>query len=128
MSGHRENGANGAHGPHAHGEPPRRALAPATRPLDVASALTGRRLLVTGATGFVGKVTLTLLLDRYPDVGAVLRPARPPQDVPQSVRTLPHVKSSLMQRSGGPFQSHELNGSPYVVGGAHFLDPLFPGP
>jgi long-chain acyl-CoA synthetase len=33
--------------------------------LDVAKALSGRRLMFAGATGFVGKVTLSMLLDRY---------------------------------------------------------------
>ncbi len=33
--------------------------------LDVSKALTGKRLLFTGCTGFVGKVTLSMLLHRY---------------------------------------------------------------
>jgi long-chain acyl-CoA synthetase len=45
--------------------------------LDVAAALRGRRILFTGATGFVGKVTLSLLLHRYPEVGEVLVLVRP---------------------------------------------------
>ncbi|HEY6105663.1 MAG TPA: hypothetical protein VIV59_06755, partial [Anaeromyxobacteraceae bacterium] len=48
---------------------PLRAVPPPRPPLDVGAALAGRRLLVTGATGFVGKVTLSLLLHRYPQVG-----------------------------------------------------------
>ncbi len=40
--------------------------------LDVERALAGRRILFTGATGFVGKVALSLLLHRYPAVGEVL--------------------------------------------------------
>ncbi len=38
-------------------------------PLDVASILRGKRLFVVGGTGFLGKVWLSLLLDRYPDLG-----------------------------------------------------------
>ena len=38
-------------------------------PLDVRQVLDGRRILFIGATGFVGKVALSLLLDRYPNVG-----------------------------------------------------------
>jgi long-chain acyl-CoA synthetase len=37
--------------------------------LDVRATLTGRRLLFIGATGFVGKVALSMLLERYPGVG-----------------------------------------------------------
>jgi 1-acyl-sn-glycerol-3-phosphate acyltransferase len=33
------------------------------------SALSGRSLLLTGSTGFIGKVTLAMLLDRHPSVG-----------------------------------------------------------
>jgi long-chain acyl-CoA synthetase len=45
--------------------------------LDVAKTLAGRTLLVTGATGFVGKVALSMLLQRYPDVGRVFVLVRP---------------------------------------------------
>jgi long-chain acyl-CoA synthetase len=58
---------NGAHGPHL----------PALPPLDVTRLLAGKRVLVTGATGFVGKVALSMLLDRYPDVGQVVVLVRP---------------------------------------------------
>jgi long-chain acyl-CoA synthetase len=34
-------------------------------PLEVAKVLTGKRILFTGATGFVGKVALSMLLHRY---------------------------------------------------------------
>ncbi|WP_242343869.1 AMP-binding protein [Anaeromyxobacter terrae] len=54
-----------------------RATSPAAEPLDIGRALAGRRLLVTGATGFVGKVALSMLLDRYPDVGRVFVLVRP---------------------------------------------------
>lgn len=66
MTATRKNGRDGAQEP-----------APDERRLDVARTLAGRTLLVTGATGFVGKVTLTLLLDRYPDVGKVFVLVRP---------------------------------------------------
>ncbi len=39
--------------------------------IDLARAFKGREILITGVTGFVGKVTLTLLLDRYPEIGRV---------------------------------------------------------
>ncbi|BDG06967.1 AMP-binding protein [Anaeromyxobacter paludicola] len=46
-------------------------------PLDVGAALRGRSLLLTGATGFVGKVTLSMLLHRYPEVGRIFVLVRP---------------------------------------------------
>jgi long-chain acyl-CoA synthetase len=64
-----------------HGERPegaRAAAAPAASgTLDVARLLAGRRLLMTGTTGFVGKVALSMLLDRYPGVGKVFVLIRP---------------------------------------------------
>lgn len=45
--------------------------------LDVAATLRGQRLLVTGATGFVGKVMLSMLLHRYPEIGKVFVLVRP---------------------------------------------------
>ena len=45
--------------------------------LDVAAVLRGKRILFVGATGFVGKVALSLLLRRYPDLGKVLVLVRP---------------------------------------------------
>ncbi len=47
-----------------------------TEPLKLDALFAGKRLLFTGATGFVGKVTLSMLLDRYPDIGQVLILAR----------------------------------------------------
>ena len=37
-------------------------------PLDVTQTLTGKRVLFAGATGFVGKVSLSMLLHHYGDV------------------------------------------------------------
>jgi len=45
--------------------------------LDVTAALRGRTILFTGATGFVGKVTLSMLLHRYPEIGKVFVLVRP---------------------------------------------------
>ncbi len=33
--------------------------------IDLEKALRGREILITGVTGFLGKVALTMLLDRY---------------------------------------------------------------
>ncbi len=72
MSTGRKNGASGPH---------QRAKAAAgdarPPPLDVAKLLQGRTLLVTGATGFVGKVALSMLLHRYPGLGRVYVLVRP---------------------------------------------------
>jgi long-chain acyl-CoA synthetase len=56
-------GANGANG-HA------------TR-LDVAATFAGKRILLIGTTGFVGKVALSMLLDRYPGVATIYCLVRP---------------------------------------------------
>ena len=41
--------------------------APNTTPLSLRERLDGARLLVMGGTGFLGKVFIGLMLDRYPD-------------------------------------------------------------
>jgi long-chain acyl-CoA synthetase len=45
--------------------------------LDVTEILRGKNILLIGTTGFVGKVALSMLLDRYPDVGRVYCLVRP---------------------------------------------------
>lgn len=61
---------------------PRRAEAP----LDVARLFRGARLLVFGGTGFLGKVFLTLLLDRFPDIGHVHLVVRGSDEEPSEAR------------------------------------------
>src|SRR3954447_7193934 len=46
-------------------------------PLDVAETLRGKRILFVGATGFVGKVALSMFLCRYPDIGKMFVLVRP---------------------------------------------------
>ncbi|HYD42157.1 MAG TPA: AMP-binding protein [Anaeromyxobacter sp.] len=65
---------NGASGPHHRAKGAGEPRPPA---LDVAKLLQGRTLLVTGATGFVGKVALSMLLHRYPGLGRVYVLVRP---------------------------------------------------
>jgi long-chain acyl-CoA synthetase len=79
MSEHRkQRGANGAHRHVERPAHPAPGPAAAARPrLDVRRLLAGRRILVTGATGFVGKVALSMLLERYPEVGRVFVLVRP---------------------------------------------------
>src|SRR5690349_18139813 len=45
--------------------------------LDVTDILRGKHVLLIGTTGFVGKVALSMLLHRYPDVGRVYCLVRP---------------------------------------------------
>ena len=45
--------------------------------LDVAQILAGKNILLIGTTGFVGKVALSMLLHRYPEVGKVFCLVRP---------------------------------------------------
>jgi long-chain acyl-CoA synthetase len=45
--------------------------------LDVAATFRDKRILLIGTTGFVGKVALSMLLDRYPDVGKIYCLVRP---------------------------------------------------
>jgi len=47
------------------------------QPLDVAATLRGKRILFVGATGFVGKVALSMFLCRYPDIGKMFVLVRP---------------------------------------------------
>ena len=63
-------------------------------PISVLEALSGRRLLVTGATGFIGKVTLALLLDRRPDVGCLYVLIRPRAGVSAADRFFEAVVAS----------------------------------
>ncbi|HEY7725535.1 MAG TPA: AMP-binding protein [Anaeromyxobacteraceae bacterium] len=79
-------------------------------PLDVEQALAGKRILFTGATGFVGKVTLSLLLDRYPGVGLVFVLVRPGTGGTAEARFLAKVARArpfdpLRERHGSGFEA-----------------------
>ncbi len=54
--------------------------------LDLRAQLTGQRLLVMGGTGFLGKVTLSLLLDRFPEIGHIWLVVRPKGTMTSPVR------------------------------------------
>src|SRR5215470_3777787 len=45
------------------------ALAAPAPALSVTEIFRGRNLFILGSTGFVGKVLLSMLLDRYPEIG-----------------------------------------------------------
>ena len=77
-------------------------------PLDVARALAGKRLLVVGGTGFVGKVTLSMLLHRYPEIGKVFVLVRPGTGGTAEARFLDKVAPTrpfdpLRERHGSRF-------------------------
>ncbi|MGE0548788.1 MAG: AMP-binding protein [Kofleriaceae bacterium] len=57
--------------------PPLRSPVTGKPRLDVAQILAGKNILLIGTTGFVGKVALSMLLHRYPDVGKVFCLVRP---------------------------------------------------
>ena len=46
-------------------------------PIDVAKTFDGQTILIIGVTGFVGKVCLSLLLARYPNIGKIYALVRP---------------------------------------------------
>ena len=51
--------------------PPSLPPPPALPPLSAAEIFRGRNLFILGSTGFVGKVLLSMVLDRFPEVGRV---------------------------------------------------------
>ena len=78
--------------------------------IDLESAFRGREILVTGVTGFLGKVALTLLLDRYPEVGKVYVLVRPRAGGTADDRFFGKVSSSppfrpLRERLGERFEA-----------------------
>jgi nucleoside-diphosphate-sugar epimerase len=54
-----------------------RTLRSTTETLDVAKSLKGKQLLVTGCTGFLGKVWLSFILDKVPDIEQIWLLIRP---------------------------------------------------
>lgn len=74
-------------------------------PLSIRETYAGKHLLLTGATGFLGKVWLCMLLERVPEVGRVYVLLRPKALVPPSQRFEKMVNGSaafapLHQRYG----------------------------
>src|SRR5438552_13516560 len=45
--------------------------------LSITDAFADKRILLTGSTGFVGKVALSMLLHRYPRIGKIYALVRP---------------------------------------------------
>ena len=74
--------------------------------LDVGQTLAGRRILFIGATGFVGKVALSMLLHRYPDLGTLFVLTRAGAGSSSDERFFDKIASSpvfdpLRERFGG---------------------------
>src|SRR5436190_11975617 len=57
--------------------PPLREAATGKPRLDVTAIFRGKNLMLIGSTGFVGKVALSMLLHRYPEIGRVYCLVRP---------------------------------------------------
>ncbi len=78
--------------------------------LDVTRLFTGARFVVVGGTGFLGKVWLSLLLHRFPDVGHVFLVVRPKEGLGVKERFEKKVLTSevfhpLRERHGADFDS-----------------------
>ncbi len=71
-----------------------RAGATSHPPLDVGAVLAGKNILLIGTTGFVGKVALSMLLHRYPQVGRVFCLVRPGAGATADERFFKKVASS----------------------------------
>src|SRR3954464_1438186 len=83
------NGAGAAHAsaPHPGGAHPTRAPhagvahpTPASKPLLPSRLFAGKRLVVVGGTGFLGKVWVSMLLHRFPDIAHLYLLVRPKAD------------------------------------------------
>jgi len=96
--------------------------------LDAGAQLAGKRLLITGSTGFVGKVALTMLLDRYPEVGKVFVLVRPGTGGTPEARFFGKVAGSrpfdpLRARHGDGFEAFLREKCVPIAGDVS--DPLF---
>ncbi len=56
------------------------AISPASPPLEPSRILRGRRFVIVGGTGFLGKVWLAMLLDRFPEIEHMHLLVRPKRD------------------------------------------------
>ena len=63
-----------------------RAIGSAAGRLDIRESLAGKELLVTGVTGFLGKVWLSELLCRVPEIGHVHVLIRPSSKISAQAR------------------------------------------
>jgi long-chain acyl-CoA synthetase len=68
-------------------------------PLDVAAQLRGKRFVVFGGTGFLGKVWLAMILDRYPDLGHMYLLVRAKKDQTPEQRFWATIATSEVMRT-----------------------------
>ncbi len=90
-------------------------------PLDIAATLQGKNILLIGSTGFVGKVAICMLLDRYPEVGKIIALVRPGMGNTAEGRFFKKVATSpafdpLRERYGAGFDAY-LREKVFPVGG-----------
>jgi long-chain acyl-CoA synthetase len=78
----------------------------ARAPLSVRDSLRGKHVLVTGFTGFVGKVLVGMLLERVPDIGRITILARGKKSQPAAARV-----RHLFERSPGLRNLRERHGT-----------------
>jgi nucleoside-diphosphate-sugar epimerase len=78
----------------------------ARTPLSVRDSLRGKHVLVTGFTGFVGKVLVGMLLERVPDIGRITILARGKKSQPAAARV-----RHLFERSPGLRNLRERHGA-----------------
>jgi long-chain acyl-CoA synthetase len=69
---------------------------PTPRPLIPSAVLRGRRLVVVGGTGFLGKVWLAMLLDRFPDIEHMHLLVRPKRDQSPDERFWAQIATSAV--------------------------------
>ncbi|MEZ4311282.1 MAG: AMP-binding protein [Polyangiaceae bacterium] len=73
------------------------ARPPSTRaPLEPSRVLRGRRFVIVGGTGFLGKVWLSMLLDRFPDIEHMHLLVRPKKDQNPEERFWAHIATSAV--------------------------------
>ncbi|HEX5656869.1 MAG TPA: SDR family oxidoreductase, partial [Polyangiales bacterium] len=77
--------------------------------LSVQRALAGRHILFTGASGFLGKVWLTMMLDKVPDVGRIYVLLRGKKSQPARARF-----EQLVNESYAFSKLHELHGESFA--------------
>src|SRR5437763_9609024 len=64
------------------------------RPLEPSRLFAGKRLVVVGGTGFLGKVWLSMLLSRFPELGHVFLVVRPKGEQTPEARFWADIASS----------------------------------
>jgi long-chain acyl-CoA synthetase len=91
--------------------PPVRSMKEArTAPLHVGASLQGKRLLVVGGTGFLGKVWLSMLVHHYPDIGHVWLLVRSKKNLSSDERFWSEIATSvpfapLRRKHGADFEA-----------------------